>query len=237
MGKALDLANFMATGVVPGNLDVNGTVDLPAHNTGSAVVNIGPSGSSPSLVEDGDIWVTTAGEFNARLNGATVNLAGGGGGGGGGAAIAYYEQINTQVNLTTTPTAVFTFAFGTGINYRMTMYLTFSGGSDIIMDATSSWAYTGLATSIQSGSSVDAQLHSITSDRGVYEAINDPSPNGTYSGTVTIPNSATFGTIFYFSGYAAGFSGNNITFRTTSGTANLTSSSFMMLEDLTNSAP
>lgn len=45
-----------------------------ASVAGGAGFNI-QEGVAPTTPNDGDVWVTTAGAFNARLNGATVNLA------------------------------------------------------------------------------------------------------------------------------------------------------------------
>lgn len=52
-----------------------------ASTADEAGLNI-PEGTAPTSPVDGDIWVTSAGEIFARLNGANVDLASGGGGGG-----------------------------------------------------------------------------------------------------------------------------------------------------------
>jgi len=62
-----------------GNLEFEGVTNTKASTTTEAGLKI-PEGVAPTSPVDGDIWVTSAGAFNARLNGVTVDLAGGGGG-------------------------------------------------------------------------------------------------------------------------------------------------------------
>lgn len=50
-----------------------GKVQTPASITGRAGLNIA-EGVAPTTPADGDVWVTAAGEFFARLNGVSVNL-------------------------------------------------------------------------------------------------------------------------------------------------------------------
>ena len=54
-------------------------INLAASTTILAGLNIA-EGIAPASPVDGDVWVTAAGEFNAQLDGVTVDLAGGGGG-------------------------------------------------------------------------------------------------------------------------------------------------------------
>jgi len=55
-------------------LTVTGLLQTNASATGSAGINI-PEGVAPTVPNDGDIWVTAAGEYFVRLNGVSVNLA------------------------------------------------------------------------------------------------------------------------------------------------------------------
>jgi len=57
-------------------LTVTGLLQTVASDASSAGINI-PEGVAPTVPNDGDVWVTAAGEFNARLNGATVDLSAG----------------------------------------------------------------------------------------------------------------------------------------------------------------
>jgi len=52
-----------------------GTIKALAATTAKASINIA-EGVAPTSPVDGDTWVTAAGEFMARLNGVSVNLAG-----------------------------------------------------------------------------------------------------------------------------------------------------------------
>ncbi len=52
--------------------------NFQAGNTAEPSFNIA-EGVAPSSPVDGDVWITAAGAFNARLNGSTVDLAAGGG--------------------------------------------------------------------------------------------------------------------------------------------------------------
>ena len=54
-------------------------INLAASTTILAGLNIA-EGIAPASPVDGDVWVTAAGEFNAQLDGVTVDLADGGGG-------------------------------------------------------------------------------------------------------------------------------------------------------------
>jgi len=60
-------------------LDSTSTLTLPASTTSAASLNIA-EGVAPTVPADGDVWVTAAGEFFARLNGVSTDLAAGGGG-------------------------------------------------------------------------------------------------------------------------------------------------------------
>lgn len=57
-------------------LTVGGLLQTVASDASSAGINIA-EGVAPTVPVDGDVWVTAAGEFNARLNGATVDLSAG----------------------------------------------------------------------------------------------------------------------------------------------------------------
>jgi hypothetical protein len=59
------------------SIDFTQPITTPASTTSLAGLNIA-EGVAPSAPVDGDVWVTAAGEFNARLNGVTVDLSGGG---------------------------------------------------------------------------------------------------------------------------------------------------------------
>lgn len=50
-------------------------VTLPASIAGAAPLNI-PQGTAPSSPANGDVWTTSTSMY-ARINGATVDLAGG----------------------------------------------------------------------------------------------------------------------------------------------------------------
>lgn len=61
------------------SVDFTQPVTTPASTASAAGLNIA-EGVAPTSPVDGDVWVTAAGAFNARLNGSTVDLAAGGGG-------------------------------------------------------------------------------------------------------------------------------------------------------------
>ncbi len=61
------------------SIDFTQPITTPASTTSLAGLNIA-EGVAPTTPVDGDVWVTAAGAFNARLNGATVDLSAGGGG-------------------------------------------------------------------------------------------------------------------------------------------------------------
>jgi hypothetical protein len=52
---------------------------IAVSDTDDAGLNI-PEGVAPTAPNDGDVWITAAGEFFARLNGVSINLVLGGGG-------------------------------------------------------------------------------------------------------------------------------------------------------------
>lgn len=62
--------------MVSGDLDVTGATQTSASTTSRAGLNI-TEGDAPSSPVDGDVWVTAAGEFNAQLDGSTVDLKSG----------------------------------------------------------------------------------------------------------------------------------------------------------------
>lgn len=55
-------------------LTIAGLLQTEASDTSSAGLNI-PEGVAPTSPDDGDVWITAAGEFFARLNGVSVNVA------------------------------------------------------------------------------------------------------------------------------------------------------------------
>ena len=64
---------------IAGGIDFSvlaGSINAAASTTSYPSLNIA-EGIAPTAPVDGDVWVTAAGEFNARLNGSTVDLAGG----------------------------------------------------------------------------------------------------------------------------------------------------------------
>lgn len=62
------------------SVDFTQPITTPASTASLAGLNIA-EGVAPSAPVDGDVWVTAAGEFFARLNGVSTDLAAGGGGG------------------------------------------------------------------------------------------------------------------------------------------------------------
>jgi hypothetical protein len=61
------------------SIDFTQPITTPASTTSLAGLNIA-EGVAPSAPVDGDVWVTAAGEFFARLNGVSTDLSAGGGG-------------------------------------------------------------------------------------------------------------------------------------------------------------
>jgi len=57
-------------------LTVNGLLQTEASDATKAGLNV-PEGVAPTVPVDGDVWVTAAGEFLARLDGVTVDLSAG----------------------------------------------------------------------------------------------------------------------------------------------------------------
>ena len=82
------------------SIDFTQPITTPASTTGSAGLNIA-EGVAPSAPVDGDVWVTAAGEFNARLNGSTVDLAAGGGGGVSASGTPVNNQLAVWTNAST----------------------------------------------------------------------------------------------------------------------------------------
>jgi len=62
------------TGTTPDAMTLFLRLVTDASTSGNAGFNI-PEGVAPSAPVDGDVWITAAGAFNARLNGATVDLS------------------------------------------------------------------------------------------------------------------------------------------------------------------
>jgi len=62
------------------SVDFDQPLTTTASTTSAAGLNIA-EGAAPTVPVDGDVWVTAAGAFNARLNGATVDLSATGGSG------------------------------------------------------------------------------------------------------------------------------------------------------------
>jgi hypothetical protein len=83
------------------SVDFTQPITTPASTTSLAGFNIA-EGVAPSAPVDGDVWVTAAGEFNARLNGSTVDLAAGGGGG----VSASGTPVNNQLAIWTDATTI-----------------------------------------------------------------------------------------------------------------------------------
>ncbi len=72
-------ANVLDGVTFPTDVSVTGALTTSASTITRAGLNI-PEGTAPTTPADGDVWVTAAGAFNARLNGVTVDLASSGGG-------------------------------------------------------------------------------------------------------------------------------------------------------------
>jgi hypothetical protein len=68
--------NITATSTTDINMPATVRLVTAASTTTRAGLNI-PEGTAPSAPVDGDVWVTAAGAFNARLNGVTVDLSAG----------------------------------------------------------------------------------------------------------------------------------------------------------------
>ncbi|MFZ9081022.1 MAG: hypothetical protein ACO23H_21015, partial [Alphaproteobacteria bacterium] len=75
---ALTLDSATQDGTFSAGLTVTDKLQTAASGLAEAGLNI-PEGVAPSGPLDGDVWVTAAGEFFARLNGVSVDLAAGGG--------------------------------------------------------------------------------------------------------------------------------------------------------------
>jgi len=56
-----------------GTVTTSGALGSSASTTSRAGINI-PEGVAPTIPADGDVWVTAAGEFFARLNGVSIDL-------------------------------------------------------------------------------------------------------------------------------------------------------------------
>lgn len=114
LGFALEVTNTLGDALsVTGassleDVALSGALETSASTTGRSGLNI-PEGVAPSAPVDGDVWVTAAGAFNARLNGATVNLAAGGGGGIGGSIADDQIAIGAAVANDIEGSAEFTF--------------------------------------------------------------------------------------------------------------------------------
>lgn len=77
------------------------TMITGASSAARSGLNI-PEGTAPSSPNDGDVWVTAAGEFFARLNGATVDLAASVGG----TVTASGSPLNNEVAVFTSGTNI-----------------------------------------------------------------------------------------------------------------------------------
>ena len=78
----VDLAfetDLLVVDVNNSQITTSGNIATSASTTARAGLNI-PEGVAPTSPNDGDMWITAAGEFFVRLNGASVDLAAGGGG-------------------------------------------------------------------------------------------------------------------------------------------------------------
>jgi len=91
--------NAILKGPLDGESTTDNTLTVPlntaASDTTLAGLNIA-EGVAPAAPVDGDVWVTAAGEFFARLNGVTTDLAGGGGGVEGSAVLSTGELGGTK---------------------------------------------------------------------------------------------------------------------------------------------
>lgn len=86
-------------------------VIFDASTTADPSFNI-PEGVAPSAPDDGDVWVTAAGAFNARLNGVTVDLAAAG------AGDAWGDPIDANITVDTDST----YEIGTTTNKHLAIH-------------------------------------------------------------------------------------------------------------------
>ena len=139
---------------------INGLLQTIASTTGTTGFNI-PEGVAPTTPADGDVWITAAGEFFARLNGVSVDLSAGGGGG---SPWTYTLQTGTTytavagdfVVASNTGTVTITLPSGHSVNDTIIVKKTGSGGT-VTVDGNASETIDGSLTFV-----LTAQYSSIT---------------------------------------------------------------------------